>query len=235
MINDKHVTGPVTVDKSGDIVNHLRMARTSASQHDWGTLGRLVESVLLMDPDCSDAWYMKAFLSLTTSPYLTSSGFQTISSSGPAQMPAGSFDSNLSKGDNGVNRYGIFSKDDISECWGAYTITISMVAVKNSLLVSSIPYLPIRLNGMEEAWVYKDRPGKLGVEAGPHTLSLDMGFLSDKRTFTVSGDTDVEVRFSEDKFHRPKAEIVILSEAPRPSEAAASEERPAKKGWWGRR
>jgi hypothetical protein len=227
IMNDRSVNGSVTIDKNVDIINHLKMAKESAIQHDWATLASLVDNILLMDPDCSDAWYIKALLSMPSfvSPFVTGAYVQ------------GTFDSHILKGENGANKYGIFSKEDISKCWGEYTITVSMKYSEKGVLMRSVGSygLPITLDGKEQSNVTKDKAGKFGVKGGSHNLEVGMGFTSANETFMVSGDMNVEIEETTIK-HLPSLRILIPTQpSSQSSSATAPEEKPAKKGWWGRR
>lgn len=228
IFNDKFVTGSVTIDKSADIINHLKMAKEAASQHNWGVLAGLAENVLLMDSECADARYMKAILSLTGASQFYGSNLTIVPN-------MGSFDSHISKGDNATNKYGIFLKEDIYQFWGKYTITVS-IGQLNGFMWSSVPFIRVKLDGKEEAYVYRDKAIKFGVEAGSHSLTLELGFINDKKVFTVNEDVGIVIDGTEDKYRRPQANIKIpVSPSSQPANAVDSEEKPTKKGWWSRR
>lgn len=224
-MNDKYISGSVSIDKNPEIINNLKRAKEAAILHDWGMLAGLTENILLMDVDCSDVRYMKALLSLTGTAQFYGSNFSIIPNSG-------SFDHHVGMGDSAINKYGIFSKEDISHCWGKYTITVRLKVSGKAL--SNIPYISIKLDGKEEINLSKDRAGGFGVSEGTHSLSFQM-FDSKTKTFTVSGDMDIEVELSLSSFGFHSDINVLSSLPPQTTADAAPGETPAKKGWWGRR
>jgi len=211
VLNDKYVTGSVTIDKSSEVVNHLKMAKEAATIHDWTTLVGLVDKILLMDPDCADAWYMKGLLSMTGAPYFLSNLNKVPNT--------GSVESHVSKGDNAANKYGVFSQESIIECWGSHTITVKATG-SGPTPASNIP---INLNGRET--LYINGQIKFGLEPGSHTLSIEGTGVS--KSFTVEDDMDVYI---ESIYARPYFMIQI---PPPPSDDAVQEK--PKKRWFGLR
>ena len=63
IINEQNIGGSVSIDKSSDLINLLKVAKETLMMRDWEKATPLVENVMLIDPDCKDAWYMKALLS----------------------------------------------------------------------------------------------------------------------------------------------------------------------------
>lgn len=179
IMNDRYISGQVSIDRNVDIINHLKIAKEAASQHDWETLTKLMEGILLMDADCSDAWYLKALSSMSKN--------------------IERFDSFVSKGDNG-NKYDIFSKEDVFESWGECTITVD---VKELKLLRSPSVIITLDNGKESLEISKNQTGKIGVSAGLHNLtvaSVDKNLVGSalyqkEEAFMINDDITVEVDF----------------------------------------
>ena len=187
IMNDKHVSGSVSIDKNPEIINHLKMAREHASNHDWEALTKLVEKILLMDAECSDAWYMSVLLSMP-------------------QADDGTLDSLMSKGDKG-KKYEIFFKDDIAIFWGEHTITFRtyskkpmMISQKTWDLAGERARMIVTLDGGKESFcIRSNQKLKFGLTAGIHDLTIQIvvdgstrpGVL--KLVFTVEKDMDIEL------------------------------------------
>ncbi len=148
IINEPKITGKVTIDKTDDIRNHLKMAKNALKDKDWETASKLVDSVLLMDSDCLDAWCMKALLSFRDKKQ---------------------YDAYAAKIENEeLNSYGIFSKDDIKGYWGEYTITVS---VKNSRFKVPLENIEITLDDKDTINI-GNGAGIFGTDPGEHTFKM---------------------------------------------------------------
>jgi DNA-directed RNA polymerase subunit RPC12/RpoP len=105
IVNEPNVGGSVSIDKSLDIVNHLKVAKETLIEQNWEAATRLVENILLMDPDCKDAWYMKVLL---------------------CYRNRAQYESTLARmNDKELKDYNIFSEEDIKKCWGKYNLYVS--------------------------------------------------------------------------------------------------------------
>lgn len=62
MINDNAVVGRVSINRAEELVNSLKMVRTAIEDGDRSTAEDFVQNALSIDPECADAWYMRAAL-----------------------------------------------------------------------------------------------------------------------------------------------------------------------------
>ena len=148
IINDRYVSGSVSIDKSVDLNNYLSLAKDSLQMHDWSTAGRFVENALLINSKCKDAWYMKALLS-----FRNENEYQQYLKK--AESPE-------------YKEYGIFCKDDIAKCWGEFTITVSVRNLMGRVKLGSVE---VTLDGKDTISI-GNGSGIFGVSAGSHTFTI---------------------------------------------------------------
>ena len=158
----------VVIDKGIDVVNYLKVAKENLMMHEWKAAAGLVESIILTDPDCQDAWFMKALLSMRDSPkypYMLNK----------AKEPQ-------------LRSRGIFSEEDIMKCWGEYTVTVESINILGRITVM--------LDEKEPVIIDQKDSDIFGVDPGPHKLTvLHTHYFEGgpvertaKREFVVSGD-----------------------------------------------
>ena len=151
IVNMKSVSGSISIDRSSDIVNHLKFAKETLMMHEWESATKLIENIILMDADCLDAWYMKSLLH-----YGNKSEYEGI----------------LARiGNKNLESYGIFSKDDIRKCWGKYTLTFVRKQAPKSRTDSKTV---ITLNDKESGSTDKDNIVRFGVNPGKYKVSADI-------------------------------------------------------------
>jgi hypothetical protein len=118
--------------------------------HEWEAATKLVENILLIDPDCRDAWFMKALLHFRDPTY----------------------NSFIDKAEsNGMKSHDIFSKEDIGKCWGEINIYFSVVTKYGRNLSEAL----ITMDNTET--IFTDICGKLlffGVNPGKHEISAHL-------------------------------------------------------------
>jgi hypothetical protein len=160
-------------------VNHLKIAKETLKAHDWESATRLIENILLMDPDCKDAWYMKALLHIRDE---TGKSFETKA------------DGNMK------NVYGIFSKEDIRKCWGECTLSITFNRFKGYFRsISGNIRALIKIDDFESFDVGSDECVRFGVNCGEHKISVQISHHSmpvsgfAKMSFIASKDHKFEI------------------------------------------
>ena len=154
ILNERPSAGSVTVDRTPDIVNHLKVAKNALMEHDWEAAARVVENIFLMDTDCLDAWYMKALLSFRDKP---------------------AYDGIMARtGSEKLNSYDLFSKEDIKKCWGEHTISFRL---KKGLLVSMMD-AKITIDGKESCFTkLNGNDAIIGVSPGKHDISVSVDLV----------------------------------------------------------
>jgi DNA-directed RNA polymerase subunit RPC12/RpoP len=196
IMNDRSVSGNVTVDKRSDIVNALKVAKRKMEENDWNGVIRTVDSILLMDADCRDALYMHSLLK---------TGAKIISTKG-ALISKEMFDEIInSVKDEGLNNYDIFSPEDIIKYRGAHNLSISLVS-KNKTMV----YLLV--NG-EWYHLYSGSSITIGINPGTHNIAMTMTLDDDVKettTFAANGDATFEIREAGGMFSKNKLKIVQI-------------------------
>jgi len=147
ILNEQSMSGTVSIDKSTDIINNLKFAKESLKMHEWETANRLVESVLTLDADCRDAWYMKALINYRDATHK----------------------SLIDKAEGkGMKNYEIFSKADIRKCWGEYDIrVIHEVTRKTRPGVKA----QVKIDGKDPLLIEKGETKLFGVNSGKHVIS----------------------------------------------------------------
>jgi DNA-directed RNA polymerase subunit RPC12/RpoP len=150
IINEQNISGQVSIDKKSDIVNHLKVAKEALTEQNLETATKLIENILLMDYDCLDAWYMKALLSF---------------------KDKRAYDDLLIKTESKeLNNYGIFSKEDIRNCWEEHTISFK---IKKDISLRRME-VGIRVDNMEsQSGTHKDIV-VFGVKSGKHIVNVQM-------------------------------------------------------------
>lgn len=94
------ISGSISIDHSSELSNVLVLAKREAEAKHWDKTEQYVERALIISPDCSDAWYIKALLAKR--------------------------DNNMSEFNRCIEiaqniaapSVGIISYDDIKNCWG---------------------------------------------------------------------------------------------------------------------
>ena len=148
IINEQSAGGPVPAEKGSDIADHLRTAKESLASHNWDVAAGLVDSILLMDANCQDAWYMRSLIGLRDG---TSESFIAKAESG------------------GKKSYGVFSKEDISKCWGECTLSVLYEwSKRTTVMVKAL----VTLDGKESIPVERGKSTYFGVTPGVHDLSV---------------------------------------------------------------
>ena len=175
IINEQNISGTVLIDKSSDIENHLKIAKESLMIHDWDSATRLVENVLLMDPECLDAWYMKALLNYRN---------KTL------------YNSTLNKLVNKKwNDYEIFSKEDIRKGWGKYDLSVVFNATRGTF---STVKVNVKIDGMDTIALGIHESATFGINPGKHDIFVELETIrvvsSGRLSFTVSGNLELEIR-----------------------------------------
>ncbi|MDR2866779.1 MAG: hypothetical protein LBV13_05215 [Methanomassiliicoccaceae archaeon] len=158
IINKQNVSGTITIDKNSDILNSLKVAREALFDHNWTDAKRIVENIMLFDPDCQDAWYMKALIN-----YRYKDVYNDI------------IDRMKSKQ---LKDYGVFSESDIKECWGELEIKISFS--KKGL--SGVKEALVTIDGKKTISIYKGDSTLIGANPGKHEISVKLF------TGTVTGE-----------------------------------------------
>ena len=177
VVNDRFISGEVSIDKSADIINHIKLTKDALIAHDWDASTRFVEKILLMDPECSDAWYMKALIS-------------------KRQASAEAVSSFISKGEGAKNKFDLFSKEDITAFWGKYTIKV--IAKEGAMKVPRTIIVTLD-DGKESIKINIGQEINFGVDGGSHSLFVrtDEGppallATNVRKSFTVENDVSFE-------------------------------------------
>jgi hypothetical protein len=178
IINQRALNGSISIDRSSDIINHLKIAKEASRVHDWENLAKLIDSILLMDADCHDAWCMKALLC-----YRNETMFEDIM---------------LEIGRKGTESYGIFSREDIKKCWGEYELRFKWVPGPNIY-----PHVKafVTVDGKESFSVGKDAEGICGVNAGEHNISVCLATVWEGKEAVSYDHTPVSRSFTVSKDH----------------------------------
>jgi len=147
IVKEQNVGGQVPVDKGSDLTYRLKLAKESLIAHEWEAATGLVEDILLKNADCRDAWYMKALLH---------------------HRDAASEDLIAKAESGGKKSFGIFSKEDISKCWGECTLNITYERSKNTMLTVKAR---VTVDGKETIIMMRGESAAFGVNAGKHDIS----------------------------------------------------------------
>ena len=178
IVNEQRINGSITIDRTPDIINHLKVAREYLTARNWNAAAKIIENIFLMDAECSDAWYMKALLHIRQS---TSKDFIDRAES------------------NGMKNYNIFSKEDIQKCWGE--CTISLTVIKKSLfnlheaLITIDDKETVSVNVFDESVTFGVNPGKHEIRV--RLRGSDVTANYDKKTklsFIANGDHRFEIK-----------------------------------------
>jgi len=172
ILNERETAGS---EKGTDITFYLKKAKESLIRHDWEAASGLVKDILLMDPECQDAWYMKALL-----------GYRD-----------GSSESMISKAESGgMKSYGIFSKEDVSKCWGEFDLKVTYELPKNTILTLKAQ---VTVDGKESLILDRGQSAIFGADEGIHEISVC--FLvkngtseADKLSFIATKDHEFVVK-----------------------------------------
>ena len=174
IINDKNSRSSVIIDRSEDVIHYLKVAKENLAMHEWEAASKLVETAIIIDSDCRDAWFMKALLSMRNEakyPHLLSK----------AKDPK-------------LKSYGVFSEEDIMNCWGKYTVTVyTKKTYGHQIEVMLDEKEPVLISG------YSDEI--FGVGPGSHkftmcaTVNREGGttYFRGRHDFIASGNHEFEI------------------------------------------
>lgn len=162
-------------DGTSNIAFYLNKAKETLGEHNWDSAAGLVESILRLDPECRDAWYMKALL------HRRSDDERQI----------------LEKAKTGKMReYGVFSKADISGFWGEFDLTVSYEISKRTMV--NVKTLVV-IDGIDSFTLERGKGTIFGVNPGVHEITAQFitkkGLTEgDKMSFIASKDHEFVIK-----------------------------------------
>ena len=98
IINDKAVVGKVTLNRQDELINCVKLARASLVDGDRVDCKTYTDKALMIEPDCRDAWFLKAVLE---------------------KSDERQYEINRSRGMRGQVDLGIFTEKDLNRLWDA--------------------------------------------------------------------------------------------------------------------
>jgi DNA-directed RNA polymerase subunit RPC12/RpoP len=185
IVNEPNIGSSVSIDKSLDIVNHLKVAKETLIEQNWETATRLVENILLMDPDCKDAWHMKALL---------------------CYRDKAQYENTLTRmKDKELKDYNIFLEGDIKKTWGEYDLWVSYTDTFPCKARTSI-------DGRGVFLIDKNGSTVFGVNPGRHEFLTQMCGQADGPVFKlpfIAESNNQRIDIKRNKWNG-KLEITIL-------------------------
>jgi DNA-directed RNA polymerase subunit RPC12/RpoP len=175
IVNEQKTGSKDPVKKDSELVSHLKMAKETLGTHDWQAASGLVDSILLIDADCQDAWYMKALL----------------------RYRSGTSEEMIEKAESGgMNSYGIFSKEDISEIWGELSLKVVFEFSKRTSVNMKAR---VTLDDKESVILEKGESTFFGTDPGKHEISVVFVIKAgdtagDKMTFIAVKDHEFVIK-----------------------------------------
>ena len=175
IVNDRNTGGQVPAEGEPDIVRYLKMTKNSLMKHDWEAARGIVENIVRDNPGCRDALFMNALLHYREK----------------------TFDGMVAKAESaGTENYGVFSKEDISKCWGR--CTLSFIHEVNKRNMTSAKAL-VTVDGRESVLIEKGKSAIFGVEPGKHEISACFALragntAADNLTFIADKDHEFAVK-----------------------------------------
>jgi len=178
IIRERSVKGTISIDRTTDIVNHLKLAKETLRIHDWENASKLVNNILLMDADCLDAWYMKALLCF---------------------RDKSMYESLLNEIENkSLECYGIFSKEDIKKCWGEHNLYFIW---NPGRYIYAHVKASVTVDEKETFSVGRETKGICGISAGKHNLSVCVVVVWEGEETVGSDIRPVSLSFDVSKDH----------------------------------
>jgi len=201
IINEPNISGSVSIDRSADIVNHLKVAKETLTLRDWEKATPLVENAMLIDSNCEDAWCMKALLC-----YRDKAQYENILT----RIKSKEFKS-----------YGVFSEDSIKKCWGELDVRIYNTSKSTMTTSLSIMPITVSIDGKQSSSIGSGQSTMFGVNPGRHIISACIDMMGTKTmlselSFVANKNHEVEIRskaakISFTKVIPPTIEIVQIS------------------------
>ena len=177
IVNEHPAIEQVPTDHDSKMAYYLKKAKGSLTDHDWDTADGLVNNILKLDPDCKDAWYMQALL----------------------HRRDGTSESIIEKAESGGKRdYGVFSKEDISKCWGEFDLTVKYeISKRTTLTVKTL----VVIDGKDSFPLERGKSTIFGVNSGTHDITaqfiMKKGLTKgDKMSFIASKDHEFVIKTS---------------------------------------
>ena len=175
IVNEHATGGQAPAGGSPDITYYLKKAKESLAEHDWDTARGLVDSIMHLDAECRDVWYMEALL----------------------HRRDGTEGSMIEKAESGGKKdCGVFSKDDISKCWGEFNLTINYeISKRTTVNVKTL----VVIDGKDSFSLEKGKSMIFGVNPGIHEITAQFitkkGLTEgDKMSFIASKDHEFAIK-----------------------------------------
>ena len=182
---------PAGTDKRSEVVNYLKMAKDALQAKNWTEAAKIVNKIFDIDYDCRDAWYMSAMWS-----YGNEAAYKEVIGKTESRP---------------MNDYGIFSIDEIKKFWGEFDLRIKIVG-------SGHPnyFAFVTIDGRDSRLIRRNVTSVIGIDSGEHTLEAGPTIIgakedvTDKITFTVTKDTEIELELVGLLSKKPKVKIKLI-------------------------
>lgn len=187
---ESSISKSVSIDHSSELSNVLTLAKREAEAKHWDKTEQYVEHALIIDPDCPDAWFIKALIAKRDDNKIE-------------------FDRCIEMAQtNSASGVGIFSYDDIKNCWG-YNLRIN-----NPDKVLSMRELKVTVDQNTNFELKKGQHRDIPVNKGHHKIVLSWTVKNSKTGIESEYSNDFDLNVESDCSYDVKVGMTKLKLVP---------------------